>query len=321
MTPIIGASSFCPRSDRTSRPDRPRRLRHHPGHRGGEVGHEGGVGLAVAAVHDVQLAHVGLVDPRHRRLHERAQLLQEVDLAALGAGRLPLRGHHAQRLGGGLAVLDEGRRLAARPRGRGQPRRLRRQHHVALQAQLLELAAQPLQLLLGDGARRLGGDRGLVLDGLGLPLQPRQLAAQHVALLEHQRLRLLLGRLRPLAGGRLLLGDLLVGLVLRVLGVADHDRDARAPEVLQVLLLVGHVLHLQHVQLQAELVEVVLRVVLQGLGELEAVLVHLLGGELGQHLAQHALPASAGRPPRSARGTCSGSARPRCARGRGRWRS
>jgi hypothetical protein len=72
-------------------------------------------------------------------------------------------------------------------------------------------------------------------------------------------------RLGALARGRLLLGDLLVGLVLRVLRVADHERDARAAQVLQVLLVVDDVLHLQHVELQAQLVEVVLGVLLQRL--------------------------------------------------------
>ena len=95
-------------------------------------------------------------------------------------------------------------------------------------------------------------------------------------------------RLRPLAGRGLLLGDLLVGLVLGVLGVADHEGDAGAAQVLQVLLLVGHVLDLEHVELEAQLVEVVLGVGVQGLRELQAVLVDLLRRELGQHLAQHA---------------------------------
>ena len=60
---------------------------------------------------------------------------------------------------------------------------------------------------------------------------------------------------------------------------------------------------------------------LQGLRELQPVLVHLLGGELGQHLAQHALQGLPGHHRDLLRGSCPGSAPRRCARGRGRWRS
>jgi hypothetical protein len=74
--------------------------------------------------------------------------------------------------------------------------------------------------------------------------------------------------------------------VLGVLRVAQHPRDSRAAEVHQVLLLIGDVLHLEDVELQPQLVEVVLCVVDECFGELEAVLVHLLGRELTQDLPQ-----------------------------------
>ena len=104
--------------------------------------------------------------------------------------------------------------------------------------------------------------------------------------------------------------------VLGVRRVAQHRRDPRAAEVREVLLVVGDVLHLEHVELEAELVEVVARVLDELLGELEPVLVHLLGRELADDLAQHALERLLRDERDLLRPARRGSARRRCGRRR-----
>jgi len=87
---------------------------------------------------------------------------------------------------------------------------------------------------------------------------------------------------------RFLLRDFLRRLVLGVLRVAHRIRDLRATEVHEVLRLVLDALDLEGVEMQPELVEHLARGLQQLVRELDAVFVHLLGGELRDHVAERA---------------------------------
>ncbi len=205
---------------------------------------------------------------------------------------LPRRGerlaHRQHRCGRRDALLALKRRPAVREELRALSLRLGWQDHLALETRLLELLPHPLQLLLRLGARLLGRHLGLALDRLRGALELTDERAQLVALLRDADLGVLLGELRRLPRrGRLLL-ELLVGLVLGVLGVAQGVGDPRARDVHEVLRLVLDALDLQRVEVQAQLVEDVARRLEELVGELDAVLVHLLGRELGDDVPQGA---------------------------------
>ena len=76
---------------------------------------------------------------------------------------------------------------------------------------------------------------------------------------------------------------------LRDGGVHPHSRALDAADRVQVAHVVRDVLDLQGVEHEAHAVEVVLRLLQQGVREARLVLVDLFGGELGEHAAQVAL--------------------------------
>ena len=244
--------------------------------------------LGAVSVDDLHVGDLGLRDAVDRGGDEGAELLEHVHLARGVASGSPLGGDHAERFGDGLAVLDLRRRVAARLELLRFALRFGGEHDVALEAELLELGTQGLELLLGHRALGLGGDRRFVLDLLRLRFELRELSAVAVLLLEQHRLGPLLRRLRRLPRRGLRLCDRLIRGVFGVRRVTKHRRDAPAAEVREILLLVGDVLHLEHVELEPELVEIVARVLDQRLGELQSILVHFFGRELRDDLAQHA---------------------------------
>ena len=73
------------------------------------------------------------------------------------------------------------------------------------------------------------------------------------------------------------------------LRVADDLRDALAPDRREVVRVVGDVLDLEDVEVQPKLQEVLLDLGRERVGELEAVLVDLLGRERREHAPQVAL--------------------------------
>jgi hypothetical protein len=128
-------------------------------------------------------------------------------------------------------------------------------------------------LLLTAHLRRQLGDAlpRLVLTALDVRLRPRpgDLAARAVCGL-------------GLLGG----SD---GIGLGDLGIAQDLRDAAPADAVEIAPVIGDVLDLQRVELEAELREVRSSLVAQAVRELEAVLVHFFGGHRREHAPQMAL--------------------------------
>lgn len=244
---------------------------------------------AVARIEDVDLVDLHVAEVRHHGGDDVLDVLDHVELLRRGAHRLPGVAHQAEHLDGGGAVLGGGSGLADGEDRLGGALRVGGDDDVGLEAALLERGTHGLELALGGGACRLRGGLGLALDGLRVALELGLHAPELVALREQHLLGFGLRELRRLSGGGLGAGDLLGGLVLGVLGVAEDGRDLRATERVEVAGRVGDVLDLQRVELEAELREVVVGRLDQLLGEEEAILVHLLGRQGRDDLADGAL--------------------------------
>ena len=167
---------------------------------------------------------------------------------------------------------------------------LRRDDHLGLQAHRLQLAAHRLQRLLGGGARRQRrpARRAPRRSSPRPPARPT-IRRSSLRFCTIAALGVGLGHLGAHLGGGRLLGRLVARVRLGDLGVAHHVRDPLAADRRQVVRVVGDVLDLQHVQVQAQLGQILLDLRRQRVGELQAVLVHLLGRQRREHAAQVAL--------------------------------
>ena len=135
---------------------------------------------------------------------------------------------------------------------------------------------------LGRQPRLLGARLGR----LGLAVELGGDPTQLVALLENGAVRVRLGHLGAHLGARRLLGRFVARVRLGDLGVADDLGDSLAPDRRQVVGVIGDVLDLEHVEVQAQLGEILLDLRRQRVGELQPILVDLLGRQRGQHAAQ-----------------------------------
>ena len=124
---------------------------------------------------------------------------------------------------------------------------------LGLEAQLLELAADLLQLELGLGARLLAGGLGAHFLGARLAVDLGLDLAQLVLLALHRGLRVRHRDLAARARGRLGLLGLAHRVALGDLGGAQDLGDPLAADALEVVAVVGDVLDLEDVELEAEL--------------------------------------------------------------------
>ena len=178
----------------------------------------------------------------------------------MSIARPPLSRHAPATSASDCAIASPSAAIGAAGAGREQLADLRldlgRDRDLGLQAQLLELAAHLLQLELGLGARLLAGGLGADLLGARLGVDLGLDLAQLVLLALHRGLRVRHRDLAACARG----GLGLLGLARRVglgdLGGAQDLGDPLAADALEVVAVVGDVLDLQHVELEAELLEV-----------------------------------------------------------------
>jgi hypothetical protein len=90
--------------------------------------------VAFAAVDDLQILDLGLGHAAGGNGDQCAQLLQDVDIAPIGAGGGPLCGDGTQRFGARLAILDGGRGLGSGLQLGGLSLSLCRQDDVVVEA-------------------------------------------------------------------------------------------------------------------------------------------------------------------------------------------
>ena len=195
-----------------------------------------------------------------------------------------------------------------------------RRHDVGLQPPGLELDPLGLEALLGDDACLLAGHLGLGLGRAGERLELGLTHPERVLLLDDLQVCLGGCDLGPLAGQGL--GLLGLGLALRLgdPGLLQHLRGLAAADRVEVADLVGDVLDLEDVELEPEGLDVVVGLVDEGLRELQAVLVHLLGCQGGEHAPEVRLEGLLGDRLRSPTAGRRGSVRPSSAAAPRCWR-
>ena len=188
------------------------------------------------------------------------EVLQHEHVHRLAAGVAPRARDLRQRLRHRLAVGGDRRRLAGREQLADLGLDLGRDRDLGLEAQLLELAAHLLQLELGLGARLLAG-------GLGAHLLGPRASASTSALIWRSSFCLRCTaacafviatspRARAAASAcsaARTASDSATSAVTQDLG------DPLAADALEVVPVVGDVLDLEHVELEAQLLEVGLR--------------------------------------------------------------
>jgi hypothetical protein len=245
--------------------------------------------VALAARQEREAADLHRLADARDVARQRHELLEDEDSVRVHTGALVLLDEAPQRLGLGLAELDDLRRRAAGLLFEAATIGVVRRDDVGLELALdlegARLLALDLGPHLGDlrlhGAARLLDHRlalgGRVLDALvGLLPRDREIGfdLRHLAL-------------RPVV--RLLLGGLGLALRLDDARLLPDARAADAADRVQVVLVVGDVLDLERVEHQAHAQHVVLALVEELVRERRLVLVHLLRRELREDAADVAL--------------------------------
>ena len=219
-----------------------------------------------------------------------SMLVDEEHVLRRGAGARPRVRDQGQRLGRGAPVLGVGAAAPAAARAAASRWISGGHHHLALQAQGLEVAThgfeRPAWRSRARPARPASARPSMDLASAS---SSAAILRTLVAALGDDPLGLGLGHLGAHLGRRHLLGRLVARVGLGDLRLLDHLGDLAAPDAGQVVCVVGHVLDLQHVEVQAQLGEVVLHLLRERLGELEPVLIDLLRGQGRQDPAQVAL--------------------------------